>query len=208
MKVPNIVKRPLGATNTVLAEVDKTKAIYIENGVRVAYFDVNGTRYRYVENGLLEKQNKVSLTWRKLSNVACKNGIYHNYNVGGVPIKSYILAMTCFVEGFYQKYMDDKNLVVNHTVVQLVDTYWGIRAEPVYSVESNVQYLEVIPQYLNIRHGAFVNKWGLFNVYVSAYDIDELEKLFMNVCTENPDDYRHAVVMYYKKHKPNFKVEF
>ena len=114
----------------------------------------------------------------KIVNVhGVKNNTYPEVNIGGVHIKLYNLVHACFEPNFVDWFVRGKRHVVNHTVL-VRDDYTG-KLKPNKSVWANIEYTEVVSVADNNKHGAFVNRNDLHDIYVSAYDIDELTAEFV-----------------------------
>lgn len=101
-----------------------------------------------------------------------KNNTYPEVVIGGVHIKLYNLVHACFEPNFVDWFVRGKRHVVNHTVL-VKDNYTG-RLKPNKDVWANMEYTEVVSVSDNNRHSNFVNTHDLHDVYVSAYDIDDL----------------------------------
>ena len=106
-----------------------------------------------------------------------KNGIYPEYsfqsNYASVQIKAYVLSMCCLKKGVYNKYMNDKSLVINHTHNMIIDGH----LVPTKKYAYNPQYLEVISNTLNTIHGIFVRDYGLADMNVPAFKVPFLLEL-------------------------------
>lgn len=184
-------KRFLGATMKVLGAIDTSaKRFYDSLGeFEFATFEINGVVYKMVSSGDLFKMEENDGAWVEVKPRWCKMGIYPEVTICGVPIKSYILALTLADANFYTNYMSDSSLVVNHVVEGSDKIYSGGRCFscPLRSVAYNPKYLELVTVAQNNKHGAFVSKYGLNGVFVSAKDIDALVKIVLNPCDYDVD---------------------
>ena len=106
-----------------------------------------------------------------------KNNTYPEVNIGGVHIKLYNLVHACFEPNFVDWFVRGKRHVVNHTVLEK-DRYTG-RLKPNKDVWADMEYTEVVSVSDNNKHGVFVNNHDLHDIYVSAYDVDELTAEFV-----------------------------
>lgn len=109
----------------------------------------------------------------------CKHGIYPEYNLGGVPIKAYHISMMFKDRNFMDYYSGCRNIVVNHTVVDLIEgqSLAGThKAAPRRELSYHPDYIEACTYSENRRHGAFIMKYRLYNTYVSAKDVEYLER--------------------------------
>lgn len=106
-----------------------------------------------------------------------KNGIYPEYsfqdNYAIVQIKAYVLSMCCLKKGVYNKYMNDKSLVINHTHNMIIDGF----LVPTRKYAYNPQYLEIISNTLNTIHGIFVRNFDLADMNVPALKVPFLLEL-------------------------------
>lgn len=138
-----------------------------------ALFEAYGHIYCLYDTGALFKCNLRKKCWKQVGEHACKRGIYPERVIAGVPVKSYVLSMTCLTDGFFEKYYGNDKMVVNHCVIAKGDR----DNAPVWGISSNPSYLELATTGDNTRHGNFVKQWGLYGVYVSAADVSELGAL-------------------------------
>lgn len=169
--------------DSVVVRKNKNKDGYYES----AYFELWGKQYKMTSEGVLYFSDG-----RKVAISYVKSGIYPEYRLTGedsfhiVNIKAYHLSLLCLTDWFYEAYMSDNSLVVNHTVVEkyrydFIGNYteYHSASKPMQEVSFNPMYLEVISRKSNLIHGRFVNDNELFGVFVSALDIDAL-KIVLN----------------------------
>ena len=209
------MKRVLGSVMTVLGVIDSSAVRhYNEDGsFDYATFSFNCNDYIMKSDGTLLERGCFDNSFNVVSPSWCKGGIYPQVCINGCYIKSYVLSLTLANKDFYNYYMSDGSLVVNHTVTEfngkLFDGKYKYRsvAIPMKSVAYNPEYLEVISRSDNIKHGKFIEKYGLYGVYVSAKDLVSLSKLVIDpdsVDTEDRDiviDYNKSIVVQYYTEK-------
>lgn len=181
-------RRFLGSTMRVLGAIDASaKRVYNSlEEFSYATFEIGGVLYKMLASGDLFKKEEYDSEWVEVKPRWCKKGIYPEVTISGVPIKLYILALTLSDSKFYENYMSDSNLVVNHTVESNNKVYDGYKCFscPLRMVAYNPKYLELVTISQNNKHGAFVSRYGLTGVFVSAKDIEDLSKLMVD-----PQDY-------------------
>ena len=120
----------------------------------------------------------------------CKGGIYPEVYVSGMPVKLYVLSMMSVDDTAFEKYQS--GLEINHTVISKTEPkllnigcdssyYKGVVIDtaPLKKLSADPNYLEFCTRGENVRHGKFINEYELYNVYVSAHDIDELKKILI-----------------------------
>ena len=168
-----------------------------------AYFKIKDSYYAVVFPGVLMKWNKYRNEYRELVGSRVKNRIYVDYCIDGVSIKSHVLVMLCLTDWFFDRYMSDSSLVVNHCVVSEYGCYHSSYLSPRREVSHDVRYLEVIPNWSNAKHGRFVERYNLLDVYVSANDINSLEEIFES---NDYDDVLSLTKDFYKG--KNFAIAF
>lgn len=211
--------RELKGTMKVLGSIDATaKRFYNEDGdFDFAVFELGDSVYKMLSDGSLYKKDGYSDSFVKVEPHWCKSGIYPEVSFNGVMIKLYILAMVLSDEDFYNTYMSNSSFVVNHTVSSGEYAYFNNKcfSKPLRSVAYNPKYLEIITNSENTKHGRFVSKYNLNKVYVSAKDIDSLEKLLIDPldvdASFRPDIVERnvdTVVRYYKDIGINFQLRF
>lgn len=204
-------KRYLGSTMKVLGSIDAgAKRFYNSFGeFDFATFEMNGVVYKMISSGDLFKMEDNDTDWIEVKPRWCKKGIYPEVTISGVPIKSYTLALTLADVDFYTNYMSDSNLVVNHTVEGNDKVYDGGKCFscPLRSVSYNPKYLELVTVSQNNKHGAFVSKYGLNGVFVSAKDVDVLLNFVLDPCRFDVDmqdviiDYNKSIVVDFYKNR-------
>lgn len=123
----------------------------------------------------------VSKDGRELPVHGCKGNIYPEVCICGYPMKAYVLSMIAVDPLFVNEYLKG-GVVVNHCVETIRDG----GKHPHKDVWFNPAYLEIISNGDNVRHGRFIKKYGLTDVYVSAKDIDDLEPMMFSL--EGVDD--------------------
>ena len=168
-----------------------------------AYFKIKDSYYAVVFPGVLMKWNKYRNEYRESVGSRVKNRIYVDYCIDGVSIKSHVLVMLCLTDWFFDRYMSDSSLVVNHCVVSEYGCYHSSYLSPRREVSHDVRYLEVIPNWSNAKHGRFVERYNLLDVYVSANDINSLEEIFES---NDYDDVLSLTKDFYKG--KNFAIAF
>lgn len=196
--------RKLGSVMTVLGIIDScAKRFYDSNGnFDSATFDIDDEQYRMLKNGDLYRFNCSTFEYEFVSSSWCKCGIYPEYRICNCPIKAYVLSKTLSDDKFYELYMSDSSLVVNHMVTERGTkvfrdifgfAYKKSKVAPKKSVSYNPDYLECIKSKDNIRHGKFIYDYGLFGIRVSANDIDDLLKtnklINLNDIEDDSQDY-------------------
>lgn len=117
----------------------------------------------------------------------CKGGVYPEVILSGIPVKKYVLSMLCVDKTSFEKYRE--GLEINHTVISQIEpkklnigAYHAgvvISTAPLKELSYNPNYLEFVTRSQNIKHGKFIQTYGLYNVYVSAKDVDTLKELLI-----------------------------
>lgn len=177
-----MLRRDLGATAKVLGAINAVVKRYYDSDSNFTHgeFTINDFSYVMNKDGSLYRKciNDADGEYKFVRPSGCKGNIYSEYTINNTRIKSYILSMTVANDKFYDLYMSDKRLNVNHTVVERLDYYAFNNnhacSRPNPDVAYNPAYLEVVTNSANTRHGKFVNKYELYGIYVSASDIDAL----------------------------------
>lgn len=203
-KMDKTIKRSTETkTYRLMDEINRTITRSNFNGdfYESAMFTVNGVYYCMNNAGnSLYRWNTKDGEWRMLSKTYVKRGIYSAYKLGGFELKSYVLALLCLTDGFFEKYFSDKNLVVNHCVSTFDER---IGYCPNRCVDSDVRYLEVVQHRANVKHGSFIHMFGLTDLYVSASDIKDL---LPDMIIDDVEHNRAVIKEYYLNKKP--VVEF
>lgn len=211
--------RELKGTMKVLGSIDATaKRFYNEDGdFDFAVFELGDSVYKMLSDGSLYKKDDCNDVYVKVEPHWCKSGIYPEVSFDGIMIKLYILAMVLSDDSFYDTYMSNSSFVVNHTVSSGEYAYFNNKcfSKPLRAVAYNPKYLEIVTNSENTKHGRFVSKYGLDKVYVSAKDVDSLEKFLIDPLDVDESS-RHevvehnidAVVKYYNAKGINFKLRF
>lgn len=106
-----------------------------------------------------------------------KHNTYPEVTIGGVRVKLYNLVHACFEPNFVDWFTKGTRHVVNHTVVTR-DNYRDC-LRPNRDIWANLEYTEVVSIAENNRHGSFINSHGLCDIYVSAFDVDDLTAEFV-----------------------------
>lgn len=191
-------KRFLGSVMKVLGYIDATAIRFYDKDevFKFATFSIGDESYKMLSDGRLYKE----ITFNDYKFVEphwCKGGIYPEVIINGCPIKSYVLALTLTDTNFYDRYMNDSSLVVNHTVTEYNQDYLcfdGYRAvvKPKRSVSYNPTYIECVTRSANTKHGRLIDDYGLYGIYVSADDVDELKRILVNL-KDVDDDYKELI---------------
>lgn len=183
---------------------------------RSAEFELSDGNYKVYSDYSIERTDKYGVV-TELPVHYCKGGVYPEVRVCGMPIKMYVLVMICVDESAYDKYAS--GLDINHTVIteitpkQLSIGYYAdgsvlktVRTAPLRDVSFDPSYLEFCSASDNTKHGNFVNSFRLYNVYVSANDVDELRGMLVEYNEEfagHLEDWvnmnKDIVVNYYRK---------
>lgn len=108
---------------------------------------------------------------------SAKGSIYESVIIDGIPILVHTLIMLMAHPDFYDLYMSNKSLVINHTVEEefgkwINNHYYSTR--PHRDALYNPEYLELVDYSNNNKHGHFIKEFGLQNVFVKAEDVDYL----------------------------------
>lgn len=216
------MRRALGSVMTILGVIDScAKRCFNKDGTfSYATFNFGNKDYLMKSDGTLYERDEVSDKFEVVKPSWCKGGIYPQVCINGCFIKSYVLALTLADENFYDNYMSDNSLVVNHTVTEYsgkvfdgLYTYRSV-ARPMRNVAYNPDYLEVISRSDNIRHGKFIEKYGLYGIYVSAKDLNDLMKIVLNPDNFDDSDREHIteynkaiVIQYYTEKGVNINLQ-
>lgn len=211
--------RELKGTMKVLGSIDAiAQRFYNQDGdFDFAVFELGDSTYKMLSDGSLYKKDDYNDSFVKVEPHWCKSGIYPEVSFNGIMIKLYILSMVLSDKYFYNTYMSNSSFVVNHTVSSGEYAYFNNKcfSKPLRAVAYNPKYLEIVTNSENTKHGRFVSKYGLDKVYVSAKDVDSLEKFLIDPLDVDESS-RHevvehnidAVVKYYNAKGINFKLRF
>lgn len=189
-------------TTKMMGYIDSTVVKFnqgLDGFCEYAKFELWGIWYHIDKDGTLYYND----TKKPVKVFYVKSGVYPEYqfcNEGSrFCIKAYHLSMLCLTDGFYDNYMSDSSLVVNHTVVEEYDntgSYWSrnkCQYRPKPEVAFNPRYLELVTIKDNGSHSTFIHKFNLLNMFVSAKDIVTLVK--QNELTN--EDMRDTVLRFY-----------
>lgn len=154
-----------------------TAVVLYTNGMYAEFTDYYRGRehlYRMYATGelLLKSCTDLDANFDYANVTLSKNGTYPEVSIGGVKVKLYNLVQACFEPNFVGWFTRGVRLVVNHTVVTRDDSSDCLR--PNRDVWANYDYTEVVSIAENNRHGRFINSHGLCDIYVSAFDVDDL----------------------------------
>lgn len=108
---------------------------------------------------------------------SAKSGVYSEYLIGGIRVKSYHLTMLMLTDWFYDLYMSSSSMVVNHKVISNCSVRFSnyyATSTPEDGCMSGVEYLEVVSNSANMKHAKFIKYFGLFGLNISALDVDML----------------------------------
>lgn len=158
-----------------------------------ASFEMSDGCYKVDNTFVVRKLNNEGV--QELPVHFCKGGIYPEVYISGMPIKLYTLTMICVDETAFEKYqagLDINHCVINKTEPKLLNIgcdssyYKGVVIDtaPLKKLSADPSYLEFCTRGENVRHGKFIKEYELYNVYVSAKDVDELKGLLIPY---NPD---------------------
>lgn len=132
-----------------------------------------------------------------------KSGRYPELRIKGVGVKLYNLVHACFDKDFTSWFKVERHHVLNHTVL----THGANTLIPLSELSANYDYTEVVNLSMNNKHGAFMHHYDLADIYVSAFDVAELEGVFEDLAHKHgfksADDLNNtvlcdAVVEFYK----------
>lgn len=120
----------------------------------------------------------------------CKGGIYPEYIISGMPIKAYTLSMIAQDKTALEKYKS--GLEINHCVISktqpkvlnigcnnFYEKEVVISTAPRQELSYDPAYLEFVTRGENVRHGKFIKEFNLYDVYVSAHDVNELRQILI-----------------------------
>lgn len=159
-----------------------------ENSFKSATFELSDGTYKVDNTFVVRKLNNEGV--QELPLHYCKGGIYPEYVISGMPIKSYVLSMIAKDETAFEKYQS--GLEINHMVISKTQPkmlnigcdnayYKGVVIDtaPLKKLSADPNYLEFCTRGENVRHGKFIKEFSLYDTYVSAKDIDELRKVLI-----------------------------
>lgn len=159
-----------------------------EGQFKGATFELSDGIYKVDNTFVVRKMNNEGV--QELPLHYCKGGIYPEVVICGMPIKAYVLSMIAKDETALEKYQS--GLEINHTVISKVDpktlnigcnNFYEkevvISTAPRQELSYDPAYLEFVTRGENVRHGKFIKEFNLYDVYVSAHDVDELRQLLI-----------------------------
>lgn len=174
--------RHYGVTAELMGVIDANCVRYGErqNGYfDGALFELAGECYKMDEKGVL--YISIADEWEECPSFKCKSGIYSEYQIGRIRIKTYHMTLLCLTDWFYAMYMTSSSFVVNHMKVEKLDSSRKINfitthacLNPDELTMRDPKYLEVVSSGLNTRHGSFILNYGLYNMRISAFDVEAL----------------------------------
>lgn len=157
---------------------------------KCATFELSDGIYTVDSDFNIRKENNTTRGSSPLPMHFCKGGIYPEVILSGMPIKAYVLSMIAQDETALEKYQS--GLEINHTVISKVDpktlnigcnNFYEkevvISTAPRQELSYDPAYLEFVTRGENVRHGKFIKEFNLYDVYISAHDIDELKQLLV-----------------------------
>lgn len=185
------VEKLLGINNAIMTGRKGTALGVDDDGTKYAeftsYYRGKEYTYRVYEDGYIYRKPytsgiKNNYKFTQVIATTCKNGIYPVIMLDGIYVKLYNLVHACFDLDFSEWFCKNAKKVVNHTVVsRWIDN----SLRPHVSVWGSLQHTEVVTLSENVRHGKFVNSLGLVDIYVSAFDVDDLTAEFVLYAREN-----------------------
>ena len=153
-----------------------------------ATFELSDGTYKVDNTFVVRKLNNEGV--QELPVHYCKGGIYPEVYISGMPIKLYVLMMLATNDTAFEKYQS--GLEINHTVISKTapkllnigcdsSYYKGVVIDtaPLKKLSADPNYLEFCTRGENVRHGKFIKEYELYNVYVSAKDVDTLKELLI-----------------------------
>lgn len=201
---------------------NREKCVYRNGEMKSCETRVSNIRYLIYNDGRVYKYSWVRKNFDLLNKSKPVNEPYECVTIAGIYMRKhkFIYSMMHPASEF-DIYMGDTCIVINHTVVSNVGGMFkpkGVKTEPYFEKASSCQYLEMCTQSDNSAHGKFIHKYGLYRVYVSAYDIREIEEKVEDLtplASVIPEKYeetanknRDLVVEYYKHKRPGFETDF
>lgn len=160
-----------------------------DGSFKEASFEMSDDCYK-VDNTFVVRKLDSNNNVQELPVHYCKGGIYPEVYISGMPIKLYVLMMIATDDTAYEQYQS--GLEINHCVISKtkpkllnigcdIAYYKGVVIDtaPLKKLSADPNYLEFCTRSENIRHGKFVKEFALYDVYVSAHDIDELRQLLV-----------------------------
>lgn len=165
-----------------------------------ATFELSDGIYKVDNTFVVRKMNNEGV--QELPVHYCKGGIYPEVSISGMPVKAYVLSMIAQDETALEKYQG--GMEINHCVISKVDpktlnigcnNFYEkevvISTAPRQELSYDPAYLEFVTHGENVRHGKFIKEFNLYDVYVSAKDIDELRKFLIpydpSLCDKQDD---------------------
>lgn len=158
-----------------------------DGSLKEATFELSNGIYHIGSDFRLRKEDNTPRGSSYVPLHFCKGGIYPEYTIVGMPVKAYVLSMIAQDVEALQKYQS--GLVINHCVVVRIpprtlnigsNNFYEkevvIKTAPKRELSYNPAYLEFVTHSENVRHGKFIQRFSLYDTYVSAKDIDELRK--------------------------------
>lgn len=154
---------------------------------------LNGFKYKItadakiykIENGTLKpikphSMANLSTLYRALRYNSSEDSSQHNVHL-------HLVMMVCAYPEFFETYMSNTDLKVNHTIIA-GDLH---EREDFYDAYYN---LELTTHALNLRHGWFVKRYGLWGVHLEAEDIGELEPNLIKLDDTMSNELKYKVI--------------
>lgn len=157
-----------------------------EGAFKSASFEMSDGSYKIANDFTVRKLDDAGDV-KELQVNYCKGGVYPEVYISGMPVKLYVLIMLATDDTAFEKYKE--GLEINHTVISRIEPkklnigdYHAevvISTAPLKELSYNPNYLEFVTRSENIKHGKFIHTYELYNVYVSAKDVDTLKELLI-----------------------------
>jgi hypothetical protein len=100
------------------------------------------------------------------------NGCYNSLCIGGWTIDEHKLLLAILVPGVYEQMLRNPELVINHKTI-----HDDVDKKNYYN---DVRDLELVTRSENAKHGFFIRTFDLFDISISAKDIDELKSIIID----------------------------
>lgn len=164
-----------------------------------AEFEFGNVNYHITGDGdIYHKSRHTGWEWQELALAWVKDGIYPTISINNCILFAYHVVLTALNPDFYENYMSDSRLVVNHLLVEeyrIAHVGYSGASRPMRSFATNPKFLEVITRGQNTRHGKFVERYGLWGIAIKSEEVDVLESLLDRLSPQ--DDYSDYVSSLY-----------
>lgn len=174
--------------------------IYINNNIKRFYngtefsfavFEVmHGFTYKVTADARIYKVDNCKLKEIKPHVMANMSTTYtalrYMYKGKQHNIHMHLIMMVCAYPDFLDAYVGNSEYRVNHCMIAKNENDRSYLYDMIYN-------LEICTHSVNLRHGRFCRRYGIFNTHIEAEDLDDLLPLMIPVNENMSDELREKV---------------